>query len=164
MVLKLIAILKKVLPKTVRNTNQKKLLAEHIEVFENLDKIIENGQVIARGSEMKGRSQYKNWDYYATPITINGENYIVEFDTVLRDNGQKHFRLERIYSLNEATQKQVAPTGKIENQSVNRFVEQPVSINNNSTNLTQSQIAPLPLNNMQNDSNNMQDVNLLPIE
>lgn len=32
--------------------------------------------------------------------------------------------------------------------------------NNNSTNPTQSQIAPLPLNNMQNDSNNMQDVNL----
>ncbi len=28
--------------------------------------------------------------------------------------------------------------------------------NNNSTNPTQSQIAPLPLNNMQNDSNNMQ--------
>ena len=153
--------IKESIAKTIRNTNQKKLLAEHIEVFENLDKIIENGQVIARGSEMKGRSQYKNWDYYATPITINGENYIVEFDTVLRDNGQKHFRLERIYSLNEATQKQVAPTGKIENQSVNRFVEQPVSMNNNSTNLTQSQIAPLPLNNMQNDSNNMQDVNLL---
>lgn len=147
--------IKESIAKTVRNTNQKKLLAEHIEVFENLDKIIENGQVIARGSEMKGRSQYKNWDYYATPITINGENYIIEFDTVLRDNGQKHFRLERIYSLDEATQKQVAPTGKIENQSVNRFVEQPVSINNNSTNPTQSQIAPLPLNNMQNDSNNM---------
>ena len=73
--------IKESIAKTVRNTNQKKLLAEHIEVFENLDKIIENGQVIARGSEMKGRSQYKNWDYYATPITINGENYIVEFDT-----------------------------------------------------------------------------------
>lgn len=152
--------IKESIAKTIRNTNQKKLLAEHIEVFEKLDKIIENGQIIARGSEMKGRSQYKNWDYYATPITINGENYIVEFDTVLRDNGQKHFRLERIYSLNEATQKQVAPTGKIENQSVNRFVEQPVSINNNSTNLTQSQIAPLPLNNMQNNNNNIQNINL----
>ena len=147
--------IKESIAKTVRNTNQKKLLAEHIEVFENLDRIIENGQVIARGSEMKGRSQYKNWDYYATPITINGENYIIEFDTVLRDNGQKHFRLERIYSLDEATQKQVAQTGKIENQSVNRFVEQPVSMNNNSTNQTQSQIAPLPLNNMQNNNDNV---------
>ena len=75
---------------------------------------------------------------------VDGQNYIVEFDTVLRDNGQKHFRLERIYSLNEATQKQVAPTGKIDNQSVNRFVEQPVSYNKNSTNQTKSQIAPLP--------------------
>ena len=137
--------IKESIAKTVRNTNQKRFLAEHIEVFQNLDKIIENGQIIARGSETKARSQYQNWDYYATPITIDGQNYIVEFDTVLRDNGQKHFRLERIYSLDEVTQKQVVPTGKIENQSVNRFVEQPVSYNNNSTNVVQSQIAPLLL-------------------
>ena len=93
--------IKESIAKTVRNTNQKKLLSEHIEVFRHLDKIIENGQIIARGSETKSRSQYKNWDYYATPITIDDQNYIVEFDTVLRDNGQKHFRLERIYLLEE---------------------------------------------------------------
>ena len=74
---------------------------------------------------------------------VDGQNYIVEYDTVLRDNGQKHFRLERIYSLDKATQKQVAPTGKIENQSVKRSVEQPVSYNKKSTNQTKSQIAPL---------------------
>ena len=147
--------IKESIAKTVRNANQKRFLAEHIEVFQNLDKIIENGQIIARGSETKARSQYQSWDYYATPITIDGQNYIVEFDTVLRDNGQKHFRLERIYSLDEATQKQAVPTGKIENQSVNRFVEQPVSYNNNSTNTVQSQIAPLPLNNMQNNQSNI---------
>ena len=95
--------IKESIAKTVRNTNQKKLLSEHIEVFRHLDKIIENGQIIARGSETKSRSQYKNWDYYATPITIDSQNYIVEFDTVLRDNGQKHFRLERIYLLEEVT-------------------------------------------------------------
>ena len=95
--------IKESIAKTVRNANQKKLLSEHIEVFQYLDKIIENGQIIARGSETKSRSQYKNWDYYATPITIDGQNYIVEFDTVLRDNGQKHFRLERIYLLEEVT-------------------------------------------------------------
>ena len=32
--------------------------------------------------------------------------------------------------------------------------------NNNSINPTQSQIAPLPLNNMQNSNSNIQDVNL----
>ena len=146
--------IKESIAKTVRNTEQKKLLAEHIEVFENLDKIIENGEIIARGNEMKGRSQFQNWDYYATPIILNGENYIVEFDTVLRDNGQKHFRLERIYSLDEAIKKQDVPTGKIENQSVNRFVEQPVSINNDSTILDNSQIMPSNNINMQNIQNN----------
>ena len=151
--------IKESIAKTVRNTEQKKILAEHIEIFSNLDRIIENGTLIAKGNETKGRSEYKKWDYYATPIKINGDNYIVEFDTVLRDNGQKHFRLERIYNLEEAIKKQVAPTDKIESQSVNRFVEQPVSVNDNTTNLTESQIAPLPSNNsnMQNIKNNVSE-------
>lgn len=151
--------IKESIAKTVRNTEQKKLLAEHIEIFSNLDRIIENGTLIAKGNETKGRSEYKKWDYYATPIKINGDNYIVEFDTVLRDNGQKHFRLERIYNLEEAIKKQVAPTDKIESQSVNRFVEQPVSVNDNTTNLSESQIAPLPSNNsnMQNIKNNVSE-------
>lgn len=53
-------------------------------------------------------------------------------------------------SLNE----QVIPTDKIENQSVNRFVEQPVSNNDNTTNFSKSQIAPLPQYNMQQKTKN----------
>lgn len=151
--------IKESIAKTVRNTEQKKLLAEHIEVFNNLDKIIENGTKIASSTENKNRTKYQGWDYYATPIKIDGNNYIVEFDTVLRQDGEKHFRLERIYSLNEAIQKQVAPTGLPNgNHSASRFVERPVSINNNSTNPTQSQIAPLLLNNMQNNNSNIQQI------
>ena len=44
----------------------------------------------------------------------------------------------------ETTKKQIAPTDKIENQSVNRFVEQPVAVNN-TINKNQSQIAPIKL-------------------
>lgn len=65
--------IKESIAKTVRNTNQKKLLVEHIEVFSKLDKIIENGQIIACGSETKSRFQYKNWSYYATPITVGDQ-------------------------------------------------------------------------------------------
>lgn len=147
--------IKESVAKTVRNTEQKKLITEHIEVFSKLDKIIENGTKIASSTENKNRVKYKNWDYYATPVTIDGKNFIIEFDTVLRQDGEKHFRLERIYSLDEVIQKQVVPTGLLnENQSASRFVEQPVSYNNNSTNSSQSQIAPLPLNNMQNNQRN----------
>lgn len=53
-------------------------------------------------------------------------------------------------SLNE----QVIPTDKIENQSVNRFVEQPVSNNDNTTISPKSQIAPLPQYNMQQNTKN----------
>ena len=148
--------IKESVAKTVRNTEQKKLITEHIEVFSKLDKIIENGTKIASSTENKNRVKYKNWDYYATPVTIDGKNCIIEFDTVLRQDGEKHFRLERIYSLDEVIQKQVVPTGLLnENQSASRFVEQPVSYNNNSTNSSQSQIAPLPLNNMHNNQNNI---------
>ena len=148
--------IKESVAKTVRNTKQKKLITEHIEVFSKLDKIIENGTKIASSTENKNRVKYKNWDYYATPVTIDGKNCIIEFDTVLRQDGEKHFRLERIYSLDEVIQKQVVPTGLLnENQSASRFVEQPVSYNNNSTNSSQSQIEPLPLNNMHNNQNNI---------
>ena len=135
--------IKESIAKTVRNEQQKQLLSEHMEIFSNLDKIIENGELIAKGNETKGRSQFNNWDYYATPVKIDGENYIVEFDTVVRDNKQKHFRLERIYSLNDFTKKQAVPTDKIDKQSVNRFVEQPVSDNNDTTKSTKSQVAPI---------------------
>ena len=134
--------IKESVAKTVRNTEQKKLITEHIEVFSKLDKIIENGTKIASSTENKNRVKYKNWDYYATPVTIDGKNCIIEFDTVLRQDGEKHFRLERIYSLDEVIQKQVVPTGLLnENQSASRFVEQPVSYNNDSTNFSQSQIS-----------------------
>ena len=126
--------IKESIAKTVRNNDQKKLIAEHLEVFNNLDKIIENGKLIAKADETKNRNNYDKWDYYATPINLNGEKYIIEFDTVYRndDNNRKHFRLERIYPLNEAIKKQVVPTEPLDNKLSNgtRFVEQPVSDTN----------------------------------
>ena len=147
--------IKESIAKTVRNTEQKKLLAEHMEVFSNLDKIIENGKRISSGPETKNRSQYQSWDYYVTPIYINGEKYIVQFDTVLRTDGEKHFRLERIYKLEEIIKKQVAPTGlPIDNQLTSRFVEQPVSDNNIPQINNNVKLPVINNNNIQNNESN----------
>ena len=126
--------IKESIAKTVRNSEQKKLIVEHLEVFSNLGKIIEKGIKINFAPEIKDRFQFKKWDYYATPISIDNKKYIVEFDTVLRNNNEKHFRLQRIYNLEKFLKKQNTLTGKIETQSVNRLKEYPVSTNNNSIN------------------------------
>ncbi len=106
------ADIKESIAKTVRSIEQKVLLAEHIAVFAKLDKVIEHGVKINYAPEIKNRPKFKKWDYYATPVIIDGEKYIIEFDTTVRDNNEKHFRLERLYKLKDI-KKQVVPTGKI---------------------------------------------------
>lgn len=97
--------IKESIAKTVRNIKQKKYITEQLEIFKNLDQIIENGKLIAKADENKGRYKYSNWKYYATPIIINNKKYIVEFDTTLRNDGQRHFRLIRLYSIKEVIKK-----------------------------------------------------------
>lgn len=97
--------IKERIAKAIRNREQKKLIELHLVVFRYLDKIIENGKLIAKAEETKGRFKYSDWNYYVTLIKLNGENYIIEFDTTLRNDGQRHFRLERIYSLKNAMKK-----------------------------------------------------------
>ena len=91
--------IKESIAKTVRNSEQKQLLKEHIATFANLDKIIENGEKINFAPEVKNRPQFQNWFYYATFVKINQKNYIIEFDNTIRNNGEKHFRVMRIYKL-----------------------------------------------------------------
>lgn len=91
--------IKESIAKTIRSINQREILNKHIIVFENLDKIIENGVIISSNKEMKKRKQFLYWDYYITVVNILNKKYIVEFDTVIRNNNEKHFRLERIYQI-----------------------------------------------------------------
>ena len=108
------ADIKESIAKTVRSIGQKELIAEHLELFAYLDKIIEKGVKVASAHEVKSRSVFKKWDYYVTPIKIDNKKYLVEFDTVIRDNNEKHFRLERILKLKDI-KKQVVPTGQVIN-------------------------------------------------
>ena len=93
--------IKESIAKTLKNSEQKVLLNENIAVFSKLDKIIEYGKKIANAPELKNRSKYSNWEYYATLVIIDGIKYIVEFDTVTdKSDNKRHFRLARIYNFN----------------------------------------------------------------
>lgn len=130
--------------KTVRNGYQKELLDVNIAVFSQLDKIIENGEKILKNvPELKNRSKYQSWDYYATPIVYNGQKYIVEFDTVIRNDGEKHFRLERVFPLNKNEEPSMdVPTQKLttplpEGSPINNIIPNSQNyVNNQQINLT----------------------------
>ena len=78
------------------NPNQKKLLREHLIVFMNIGKIIETATLISQSLENKNRENNNLWNYYINWIKINNEDYLLEFDVVSRNNGENHYRLQRL--------------------------------------------------------------------
>ena len=86
---------------TLKNNAQKDLLNENLAVYSQLDKIIENAIQISEDSENKGRNKFSDWKYYASNANIDNAPYVVEFDTTMKD-GKRHFRLERLYKINNA--------------------------------------------------------------
>ena len=109
---------------TYTYTEQRKYLKENIAIYSQLDNIIENAQLISSTDELKGRKGYQLWEYYAMPININNNKFIVQFDTVQREDGEIHFRVERLYKVTEeGGSTTVVPTIK----SATRFTIEPPS-------------------------------------
>lgn len=75
---------------------QKKYLKEHLLMFSNLGKIIEQGILINQVYERKGRVKYKSWNYYIIKVSTNNKEYILEFEIVSLDSGENHYRLQRL--------------------------------------------------------------------
>lgn len=123
------ADIKESIDKTIKNPDQSKYMKENIAVFSQLDKIIENAELIS--SEVidnKKRDKYQNYEYYVSKVNIDAKPYIVEFDTRLQEgtSGKKerHFRLERLYNINEVT------SASDTDNSMNRFGTDVTSVNN----------------------------------
>ena len=117
--------------KTLKNPEQRKQINENLAVFSQLDKIIENGQKISSSElDNKGRNEYGNYEYYVSNAFIDGKPYVVEFDTRLQSGEgrkqERHFRLERVYNINEVGSK----TGATE--VTNQIDIEPTSIITNS--------------------------------
>jgi len=86
---------------TLKDNYQKSLLYENLAVYSKLGEVIESAVKISDSNEMKNRKQYSDWEYYVSKVNIDSKPYIVEFDTTMKD-GNRHFRLERVYELNKA--------------------------------------------------------------
>lgn len=112
---------------TYTYTEQRKYLKENIAIYSQLDNIIENAELISNTNELKGRQNYQLWEYYAMPINIDNNKFIVQFDTVQREDGETHFRVERLYKITEeGGSTTVVPTKK----SATRFTVEPPSTKN----------------------------------
>ena len=143
---------------TLKNPSQKILLKENLSVFSQLDKIVENAKEIENSntsiSDNKGRTQYSNYKYYYTHAYIDGEKSWIQFDTRVQKGttGQeeRHFRLERIYKINEADS-----NGGTDN-SITHFSNESTSINTSISQNNQSVKNNTTVNNksMQKDKNN----------
>lgn len=165
--------IKESIDKTIKNPEQKELINENLAVFSQLDKIIENAREIAYSEKDSKSRPFKDYKYYVSNALIDGNQYVVEFDTRVDSKSgkdERHFRLERVYPI----QKEASATGQVK-LPVDRFGTETSLYNNNSTTNRQSQIAPLPINsNMQQNQNNTQqnipsykninNVKMLPIE
>lgn len=118
----------KSISETVRNKEQTGYAKENVAVFSQLDKIIENAELLSSDSkDNKGRTEYSNYEYYVSKANIDGNPYIVEFDTRLQKGStgkeERHFRLERVYPLN----KKVGSVNGAEN-STSHLVLEPTSV------------------------------------
>ena len=121
---------------------QNRYLKEHLEVFSDLGDIIENAKLVNQTAENKNRTKYNTWNYYYSGLKINGELYNLEFDVVSRQDGENHYRLQRLKKAD--TQSALPIKGEADFGA-------PASINNDSINLPKSQISlPTEYNMQQN--------------
>ena len=112
---------------TYTYAEQRKYLKENIAIYSQLDNIIENAELISNTNELKGRQNYQLWEYYAMPVNIDNNKFIVQFDTVQREDGETHFRVQRLYKITEeGSSTTVVPTKK----SATRFTVEPASTKN----------------------------------
>lgn len=115
---------------TLKNPKQKAILKDNIAVFSQLDKIVENAKEIKSSDteivDNKSRTQYKDYKYYYTQTYIDGEQTWVQFDTRVQKGttgkDERHFRLERIYKINEASS-----NGGTGNIPITHFSNEPTS-------------------------------------
>ena len=115
---------------TLKNPKQKAILKDNIAVFSQLDKIVENAKEIKSSDteivDNKSRTQYKDYKYYYTQTYIDGKPTWVQFDTRVQKGttgkDERHFRLERIYKINEASS-----NGGTGNIPITHFSNEPTS-------------------------------------
>ena len=75
---------------------QNKFLMEHLSIFSKLGYVIESACIVNQALENKNRIKYNTWNYFIIKININNNLFYLEFDVVSRNDGENHYRLQRL--------------------------------------------------------------------
>ena len=152
--------------KIYSNSQQSELIHEHLLVMKHLNEIISKAEKISQSSEKKSDNQVTHqhnilWTYYLDGIKINGEDYKVVFDVVSRDDGENHYRLQRLEKINkegsphETASKEAAPQVRREPSITNSITPNRSSVNTDYAQTSKTDTADtesafsLPKNNLE---------------
>ena len=69
---------------------------EHLSIFSKLGYVIESACIVNQALENKNRIKYNTWNYFIIKININNNLFYLEFDVVSRNDGENHYRLQRL--------------------------------------------------------------------
>lgn len=83
-----------------KTPEQKNMLFQHLCVFSNLKNIIEHATLISQSGSNNIEGEENSWHYYYNNLDINGNNYTLVFDIVSRQNGENHYRVQRMEKQN----------------------------------------------------------------
>lgn len=111
--------IKESINKINNNSLQKKYLKEHLLIFSNLENIIKKAKIINQTLENKNRKNNKIWSYYLNKININKKYFLFEFDVISKENGENHYRVQRLEPLEK---KQTLPSESVNNDTASNLV------------------------------------------
>lgn len=141
-----------------KTPGQKNMLPQHLLVFSDLGDIIEHAKLINQSGSNDIGTNENSWHYYYDNLDIKGEKYTLVFDVVSRDNGENHYRVQRLEKQNI---KKMEPSARnIANSNITLTHEDSIS-DNNIPQINQNVKLPVISNNntQNNESNTSKIIN-----
>lgn len=123
--------IKESIKKILGDKRQKEYLIEHLKVFSKLGDVIKYGKLVSESMEQKARQNYNSWHYYVENIIIGKKKFLLEFDVVSRNDGENHYRIQRLVPLDY--EKNKSPNSSISSKTMGAASVRPVSTENNTT-------------------------------
>lgn len=111
-----------------KTPGQKSMLEQHLLVFSDLGDTIEHAKLVSQSRSNDIGTEENSWHYYYDDLDINGEKYKLVFDVVSRNNGENHYRVQRLEKKN--IKKMESSAENIANSNITSTYENSISDNN----------------------------------
>lgn len=111
--------IKESINKINNNSLQSKYLMEHLLIFSDLGNIIEKSNLVNQTFEKKNRENNKIWSYYLNGLNVNNNNYLFEFDVISKENGENHYRVQRLERIEK---KQMSSSESVKSDTASNLI------------------------------------------